>query len=292
MTSQAEGGYIEVRIEAPVDPGELLGMLRDDNSLGAWEEDGIVHLYWPERLWNTDAVAELSATLRTLGISDPESAMRCAIVPEQDWNVRWAESVKPVRIGRRILIRQSWNRGDVPEGGIELIIDPKRAFGTGYHATTQLVIEWLESAVRGGERVLDVGTGSGILAMVALRLGAALALGIDTDPIAIECARENAALNGYGDELRFSQNALQDLVAGPFDCILANLDRGTLLSLAGKVKPFLGRDGRLVVTGLQADDETEIVDEFRLAGATFSARFEREEWLALEFRFSPRHADH
>ena len=279
-------GFIEVRIKVAVDPGELLGMLHDNSSLGAWDDNGVVHLYWPERLWNQESLADLEDALRRLGTPVPGNAIRCELVPDQDWNARWAESVKPVKIGRRIFIRQSWNHVDVPREGIELIIDPKRAFGAGYHASTQLMVEWLEDRIQGGERVLDVGTGSGILAMVALRLGAASALGIDTDPVAIECARENAALNGFGAELRFCESQLEHLAAGPFNYIVANLDRGTILSLSGGFGPFLLGNGALAVTGLQADDEADIVEAFGCAGGELSARLEREEWLGLEFRFS------
>ena len=122
-------------------------------------------------------------------------------VPWEDWNARWAAAVKPIHIGQQIVIRPSWEKVALPPNRIELIIDPKHAFGTGHHATTQFLIEWLEDLIQGGETVLDVGTGSGILAITALRLGAVSVLGIDNDPVAIECARTYASLNGFQDEL-------------------------------------------------------------------------------------------
>ena len=126
-------------------------------------------------------------------------------------------------MGRIAAADYSWNtrphsselaRADPEFSGIELVIDPRRAFGTGYHATTQLVVEWLEAHVRGGGVVLDVGTGSGILAMTAIRLGAASALGVDNDPVAVECAREYAVLNGFGPELELRVASFEDLDAG------------------------------------------------------------------------------
>ena len=114
------------------------------------------------------------------------------------------ESVRPIRIGRRIVIRPSWEPVALQAQDIEIVLDPKQAFGTGHHATTRMLLEWLEDLIHGGEFVLDVGTGSGILAMVALRLGAASALGVECDPVAVDCARDYARENGFGSTSRSS----------------------------------------------------------------------------------------
>ncbi len=186
--------YIEVRVETGVDSGEILALLEGPAPEGAWEAGGAVHLFWSEESWDAALLDELCGVLARLGSPVRPGKLSVVSVPDQDWNQTWARSLRPVRVGRRILIRQSWNRAEAPPDAVELVIDPRRAFGSGYHATTQLLAEWLEGEVRGGEHVLDVGTGSGILAMVSLRLGAACALGIDNDPVAIECARDYAAV--------------------------------------------------------------------------------------------------
>ena len=103
--------------------------------------------------------------------ASPESDIRVEKLPDQDWNRQWAQSVRPIRIGRRIVIRPSWEPVALQAQDVEIVLDPKQAFGTGHHATTRMLLEWLEDLVHGGESVLDVGAGSGILAMVALRLG-------------------------------------------------------------------------------------------------------------------------
>ena len=180
--------FIEVSLRTDVDSGELLAMLQDGESLGSWEKDGILHLFWPEDRWNAAALEDLKNVLAQMGTGVRDEDLTVTAVPDQDWNANWAASLQPILLGRRVRVRQSWHAADPEFRGIELVIDPKRAFGTGYHATTQLVVEWLEAHIRGGERVLDVGTGSAILAMTAIRLGAASALGIDNDPVAVECA--------------------------------------------------------------------------------------------------------
>jgi ribosomal protein L11 methyltransferase len=195
----------------------------------------------------------------------------------------------PIRIGKKVGIRQSWNRaGDPPP--IELTIDPKRAFGTGFHASTQLLVEMLEDEIAGGERVLDVGTGSGILAMVALRLGAGCATGIDADPEAIECAIEYASLNGFGPELELRVASAAELGSGIFDIVLANLDRNTVLANAAILCRAAGGAGRLLISGLLHDDWPDVAAALAEAGAAAIETRQREEWIALRVAFIP-HAE-
>src|SRR6185295_16317831 len=183
-------GWIDVQIRTNVDAGELLGRLADPVLQGGWEENGVVHLYWPKPQWSLEARARLNSIL--LGFdsdASPESDIYIEELPDQDWNRQWARSVRPIRIGRRIVIRPSWEPVALQDHDIEIVLDPRQAFGTGHHATTRMLLEWLEDLIGGGESVLDVGTGSGILSMVALRLGASSALGVECDPVAVDCAR-------------------------------------------------------------------------------------------------------
>lgn len=198
----------------------------------------------------------------------------------QDWNRQWAQSVKPFRVGTRLIIRPSGEQVPVAPGEIEIVLDPKQAFGTGHHATTRMLLEWLEDDIQGGESVLDVGTGSGLLAMVALRFGAARAVGIDNDADAIDCAREYAAGNGFGPELALACGTLTAEL-GSYDVVLANLDRRTLLELAQPLAASTGRT--LLVSGLLAEQRGEIVASFAQAGLDPGRQRERDGWLAIEF---------
>lgn len=276
---------LALRVRAAIDSEELAAELADTGLLGASEAEGEAHFYWPSECWSPAILDLARRLLEERGIQVDAATLSLQEVPDRDWNSLWAQSVRPIRIGRRLLIRQSWNPVDAQSGVIELVIDPKRAFGTGFHSTTQLLLEWLEDAVRGKERVLDVGTGSGVLAMAALRLGAASALGIDSDPEAIECALENAAANGFGTELEFCIESVEKLVPGGFDIVIANLDRNTLLRFAREMTHAVGRQGRLCLSGIQAEDFADISRAFADHGGRIHGQWQRDDWLALEIRF-------
>jgi ribosomal protein L11 methyltransferase len=273
--------YVEVSIQADVDSGELLARLQDGETLGCWEKDGIIHVFWSEEKWTLAALEDLKRVLAAMGIELENTGLTIQEVPDQDWNAAWTASLKPIRVGRRIRIRQSWHSSDPAFDGIELVIDPKRAFGTGYHATTQLVIEWLEDQMHGGERVLDVGTGSGILSMAAIRLGAASALAIDNDPVAVDCAREYAATNGFCGELELRTASFEDLGPDSFDVIVANIDGQTLPRFCAFMPQLLKTNGIACLSGLQEQDCEEIFVALAKINFHVQSQFGREDWLAL-----------
>jgi ribosomal protein L11 methyltransferase len=273
--------FIEVIIRTDIDSGELLAMLEGAESPGAWESDGSIHLFWPEDKWSPAVLADLTHVLSRLGVADHGDLLTIRPVPDQDWNAEWAKSLQPIRLGRRLRVRQSWHNPDPVFDGIELVIDPKRAFGTGYHTTTQLVIEWLEDHIRGGERILDVGTGTGILAMAAIRLGAASALAVDNDPVAVECAQEYREANGFGRELELRVASFDDLDPAGYDVVVANLDIRTMPHFCPHLPRLLKKSGVACLSGLQPQDFEEISEALAKVGLRAASRKDREEWMAL-----------
>jgi ribosomal protein L11 methyltransferase len=262
-----------------LDAGEVLSRLDDPAVRGAWHDGQTIHLYWESQAWSLDHLAQLRQVLRQLdgGLREPDVIVQS--LPDQDWNTQWAESVKPLWVGTRIVIRPSWETVDARPGQIEIVLDPKQAFGTGHHATTRMLLEWLEELIQGNESVLDVGTGSGLLAMIALRLGANRAVGIDHDPVAIECAKEYAAVNRFGGELSLQCGVLSDRSA--YDLVLANLDRQTLLQLADQLAVCTSR--RLLVSGILLDQRHEVVAALARRDLYPSREREQDGWLAIEF---------
>ena len=276
-------GYVEVRLRNFPNAAELLGIVTSPQCLGSWENGEDFFIYWPEAFWNADVLQELKSALLSLGMGEAIKSIRS--LPEQDWNAKWVASIQPFRIGKKVRIRQSWNPSDPFFTGIELIIDPKRAFGSGSHATTRLLIEMLEEHPLDSLRLLDLGTGSGILAMVALRMGSASALGVDVDPDAIECAKENAALNGFGNELQLMTGTLDDVGDECFELVVANLDRNTFLKIGKRLGRHVKTGGKALLSGLQSEDLPDIVPILVQSGGAILDSRERDEWIAIEVAY-------
>jgi ribosomal protein L11 methyltransferase len=282
--SPLPGNWIQVDVQTSLDAGDLLGILDDPAVAGAWQEPDCIHLYWPEDGCGPDTWQGLRRALTDLGHPEPDLAITINDLVNQDWNAQWSSLVEPIRIGR-VVIRPSWKEMALSLGEFELILDPKQAFGTGHHATTQLLIEWLQEVVTPSDRVFDMGTGSGVLAMVALRLGAGAARGVDSDPIAIDCAREYAQVNGFDQRLTLSVgNATGEQWHDAFapTLVVANLDRQTLLDAREAVCRYAAGGARLLLSGLLVEQRAEIEVAYGSQGVYIKGARERDGWLALE----------
>ena len=291
MGGGVESNWIDVQVRTSLDAGEVLGALNDSSVTGGWlDADGKIHFYWPAGEWTGGRLAHLRTVLLQLGDGPAIDSVEIREEPAQDWNRLWAQSVKPLRIGRRVLIRPSWESGDGEPGTIELVIDPKQAFGTGHHATTSMLIEWIEGLVAGGMSVLDVGTGTGILAMVALRCGARRAVALDCDPQAIEYAKGYAVQNGFDEEtLRLIVGRLgEELVetAEPWQLVLANLDCRTLLETKEPLARLAQRGATLLLSGILVDQEEEISRAYAESGVYVAEVRRKDGWVALRMHAS------
>ena len=185
-------------------------------------------------------------------------------VPDQDWGEAWKRDLRPFTVGR-VRVRPSWSRDQLPPGCVEVVLDPGMAFGTGSHPTTSLCLRALSAllAERPGASLLDVGTGSGLLAIAARKLGAGRVAGNDVDPVAVAVARENAARNGAELELT---GAPVEAIAGRFDLVVANILANTLVELAPAVAARVAPGGALLLSGLLAGQEGEVREAYRREG--------------------------
>ena len=232
------------------------------------------------------AVAEELGHLQAFGLR-AIGELRTRLVHDADWAETWKAYFPVMRVGRRLVIRPTWREHAAAADDVVLALDPGMAFGTGLHPTTRLCLRALEplgdDGRLDGARVLDVGCGSGILAIAALKLGAAEALGLDTDPIAIEATTENATRNGLGERLRAREGSLPS-GDGPFDIVLANLIAGVLVPLAPLLRDELRPGGTLLASGIFVDRETEVVDAFEAAGLVVEDRTSEGDWVAVRVR--------
>ena len=209
----------------------------------------------------------LRLALRFAPLERPPRWRRARRLPEERWRGSWKRYFRPRRIGRRLLVKPSWARYRTRMGDTVIEIDPGMAFGTGQHPTTAMCLRALEGRVRRGDDVLDVGTGSGILAVAAAKLGAGRVLALDIDPQAVKAARENAAANGVGDAVEVREGTLPESMAGErFDIIVANISGLTLERLAASLAGALRDGGALIVSGFLEDAVAGLGRVFAAAG--------------------------
>lgn len=180
-----------------------------------------------------------------------------------DWAIEWRRGFGPQRIGGRLLLQPSWEKTEGTSGTVVVTIDPENAFGSGDHETTRLVLRVLDGRIRGGERLLDVGCGSGILSIAALRLGAATAVGVDIDEDAIIVARRNAKLNGVDARFESTSGPLAG-GEGNYDVVLANIETQVLVPMAGELSARVASGGVLILSGILREERDAIASAYPL----------------------------
>ena len=222
------------------------------------------------------------------GIDLPYTSVR---LREYDWAHSWQKYYRPLAIGKKLYIVPEWERdtAEIPEGCTTLLMNPGLTFGTGSHASTQLCLEGVETYVVPGQPVLDLGCGSGILAIAALRLGASHATGVDIDPKAVDVAYENAQLNGIGkDRCKFlagnviaDRGLVAELAQGKAPLVLANIVADVIIPLAPVVPHLLAEGGTFLCSGIIDKRGDEVAAALEQNGLKVIQRFEKNGWIAL-----------
>ena len=216
-------------------------------------------------------------------------ALETRNVREEDWENSWKQYYQPIAVGRRLLVVPEWMQPENPEGRVEIRLDPGMIFGTGAHASTQMCMEALEGVVHGGEQVIDLGSGSGILSITALLLGASGATGVDIDPKAEDIARENAAINGVGPD-RFTARTgdvigdrilMDELARTPRDVVLANIVADVIIPLCPLVPRLLRSGGVFICSGILDTRLPEVLQAITSAGLVIERTDTRDDWCAV-----------
>ena len=210
----------------------------------------------------------------------PLGELQVRAVEDSDWTERWKEHVSVQRIGRVVIV-PSWIEHSADAADAAIILDPGMAFGTGLHPTTRGCLRLLQEIEPTPSRVLDVGCGSGILTLAALRLGADSAVGIDTDPEAVAATRTNAERNGLDDRIEVRAGSLPATATERFPLILANLVAAVLVDLAAPLAGHLAPGGRLVASGIIEPRASEVIGAMAAAGLEPVRRLEEEDWVSL-----------
>ncbi len=277
-TLLAEGGiYIEDYSDIEQQVAEIAHVdLIEQELLDKPRDTVIIHMYLEPGASPGETLALIASRMEAAGIpytSETEG------VEQEDWQNGWRKYYHPMDVGQRLAIVPSWQDYDTDR--VKLILDPGLAFGTGGHETTSLCMEALDERVKGGERVLDIGTGSGILAIAALKLGAASAEGVDIDPGAVRTAGENAALNGVADKLTVLVGDLSDKASGKYDIITANIVANAIMALAPAVPGLMADDAVFIASGIIDSRKDEVIAALEAAGLAVLEVKEKRGWECI-----------
>lgn len=233
---------------------ELATHPQGDEDVVDGDAPALVKGYLPPGADSARVRRSLRLALRFAPLESPPRWRRARRLREERWRDSWKRYFKPQRIGERLLVKPSWAKYEVKAGDAVIEIDPGMAFGTGQHPTTAMCLRALETRLRPGEAVLDLGAGTGILAIAAARLGAGRVLALDIDPQAVKAALENAAANGVQGEVEVREGTLPEGVRGQrFDLIVANISGLTIERLAASLADALTGTGTLIVSGFIGD---------------------------------------
>jgi ribosomal protein L11 methyltransferase len=274
--------WVEVSIQ--IDPSLLNVISNDVFTLGAdglEETNECIKIYFPDEQWNSKVEKSLSRLITKLNPEFTSSLIQTRHIPNQDWTESWKENFKLFHLTDNIIIKPDWIEYQAQQDEIVVTICPKMAFGTGHHETTQLVMLMLQKYLGEGQRLLDAGTGSGILAILAAQLGVAEITAFDNDPVAIENARENFSLNNIKIEQNIFCGTLNNVEISEYDIIVANIDRNVLLELPEKLIAYIKPGGTLILSGLLSRDEDKILTAYEEFNWQVIEKDQKGAWIVL-----------
>lgn len=257
----------------------IYGELLDEEIINKDKTRGAVSVYLSEERNVFEISSLLRERLSSLGISADISTVG---IKEEDWADCWKQYYKPLHIGRNVVIVPAWEEYKASGSEVIVKIDPGMAFGTGTHETTALCAEMIEKYLTAGDRVLDVGTGSGILAVLASKLSAREVDARDIDPSAVKAAKENCEFNNAGN-VRCMQSDLIASAEGVYDLISANIVADIIIRMSENTAPHLKRGGKLIVSGIIEPQSGEVIDAFVKKGFALRDRADKNDWNSFVF---------
>jgi len=267
----------------------------DESVLAKKVEESSIKIYLADNQQGREQLDMLRQTLKQMKAEDKEEILgslktELTNVKEEDWANNWKAYFKPFEVGEKLVIKPTWEKWDKPGERIVLEIDPGSSFGTGQHHTTRLCLELLESTVKPGQKVLDLGCGSGILFIAALLLGAGHACAVDIEEHCVKVATENALQNKLatdkycaftGDITR--EEALRQKIGSGYDLVVANIVADVILAMSPFFKGFLKENGRLLISGIINDRKEEVMAAIEKAGFKVTESKEAGDWNAMLF---------
>ncbi|MCR4439013.1 MAG: 50S ribosomal protein L11 methyltransferase [bacterium] len=277
-----EPPWYELHVPVPEPLRDIvLAHLATAGTSGCQELDEEIVAYFRTDLPPRAVARLLRRELARLGHLLPPGALRIRRVRATDWVKTWQASLSPVQVSPRILICPSWQAVPAPAEGIVLVLDPGMAFGSGHHATTRGVLLLLEEFIPERRRVLDLGTGSGILAIAAAKLGASQVWACDIDPQAVLVARDNLRANGVAGRVRLWAGSIDACRGQDCDLLMANITAQALTPLLPALRRVLAPAGVLLLSGIIDREESSLVQALQQSGLRVARRLQIEEWISF-----------
>jgi ribosomal protein L11 methyltransferase len=279
--------YIVYQVHThPFNPELISNALLKFELRGLLEEENHINIYLSEETQITENILTYEFEKLQSEMLIETFSIEKEILEDKNWNELWEKTREVIRVTEKMVIKPSCKDFIAKEGEIVLTIDPKMSFGTGEHQTTKLVLRLMEKYVRPGMKILDVGAGTGILSIAAIKLGADFAIAIDNDELCYDNCIENCELNGVTKFVKILTAEIKDVRENDFDLILANIQRDVLLEISGEVKKRLSEKNIIILSGLLEQNFDEIVNHYSQTGFKFIEKQTMNEWIALAFKLS------
>ncbi len=280
--------FIKICVDVNPDIREAVAnYLFESGAAGLVEDNNELHAYFDHSFDEDLIISQIMTyltSLRDLLDSGFDIVVSSEKVPHRDWNAEWKSSLQPIAITDNILIKPTWVDAPDPHPPIIIEIDPEMAFGSGEHSTTKLTLQLIEEHLLPESRVLDIGTGTGILAIGALKLGASQVIGFDIEAVAAHTAFRNAEKNGVSDRFQSYAGTLDAIPNGPFDMITANVNRLQIIKMLPHMYNVLADDGVCLISGILDIEEQMIINACLDHHLVVKDVRREQEWLAFETR--------
>ena len=284
--------WIEIKLDIPViELEKISAYLFAQGCEGINVTDDEIIMYFNIHRWSDEIKRGLIEYIQHFVPGFGHKNFKITSLSEHDWMSDWKKYFRPLKLGRRMIVKPPWEEYFAGRDDIVITIDPKMAFGTGHHESTQLAIIELEKCLKPGINVLDVGTGSGILAIIAQKLGAGSVFGVDNDPEAIKNAFENAVLNEISGNIQFSVAELGHVTPFEYDLVVANINRNVLIEYAPNFQDYLLPGGHIILSGILRSDEAVITSAYNENGFHVVRQNILRDWLALVLELKDKRSE-
>lgn len=274
--------YLEVIVSVSSGDIELLeSYLWNLEPEGIEERDNLIILFFrTDSIEKVTEAASLLNSLKEKGIIG-EYSIDHRLLEDKNWNEEWEKSLTVIRVTDRVVIRPVFREYEAGENEIVLDIIPKMSFGTGEHETTKLMLQAVERFVKPGMRVLDVGSGTAVLAIAAIKFGAESAVAVDDDIWCKINGDENTELNNVENQVRVIHGTINDIDEEGFDCVLANIHKNVLIEIAPDIKNKAVKGGMVILSGLLKKDQDDILNIYTRLGFRTESVLAMDEWIAI-----------